>query len=86
MVRHRGERIAARQAGADDVLERLAAVTPRRVHLQIAAIVRPLRAAQRGVGQHGSHSSAAEEVGAPLPPPDHVRGARAERDSVFNHR
>ena len=58
--------VAARDARLDDVLERLAAVAPRRVHLQVAAIVLEPRAVQRRVLQRREHLRAAEEVAAQI--------------------
>ena len=62
VIGDRAPGVAAAAAGLDDLLERLAAVAPRRVHLQIAAIVGEARAAQAGVAVDGADAGAAQEV------------------------
>src|SRR5881628_3486676 len=60
MVGDGAERVSEVDAGFDDVLERLAAIAPRRVHLEIAAIVLDPRPGQRRVAQRAEDLRAAE--------------------------
>ena len=62
--------VAARDAGLDDVLERLASVAPRGVHLQIAAIVGERRSVSDVLRERREHLCTTQEVS---------RGVRARR-------
>src|SRR5436309_2679795 len=77
MIRDAAERVPAIEAAADDVLQRLAAVAPDRVHLQIAAVVVDARSAERRVSERGEDLRAAEKVTAEVAPPLDIGALRA---------
>ena len=56
--------VATGDAGVDDVLERLAAVTPGRMHLQIAAVRGELRTAELRIAQRRHNLRARQKVAA----------------------
>ena len=64
MIGDRRELVAAGATRGDDVLEGLAAVAPRRVHLQITAIVGERRPGEAGVVERGPDAGPAQEMAA----------------------
>ena len=60
MIRHGAELVPALDTAFDDRFERLTAVAPDRMHLQVAAIVRPRRSAQFAIAKRREHLRAAE--------------------------
>src|SRR5205823_7404328 len=59
--------VASRNPLVDDVLERLAAVAPGGVHLEIAAILRARRPGERRVIERSEYPGARQEVLTPHP-------------------
>ena len=62
MIGDGAEAVAARETGLDDVRERLAAVAPGRVHLEIAAVVLEAGPVKRVFRSAASHLRAAQKV------------------------
>ena len=86
MIGHGAELIAAREAGVDDPVERLAAVAPDRMHLQVAVVVRQPRPSQARIVQRGRDLCAAQEMGAQRPPLLDVFRLTALRDRLLDDR
>ena len=86
MIRDAAEAVAALDAGRDDLVERLAAVAPRRVHLQIAAIVGEARSDELRVPQRCEHLRAAQEMPAQIALPLDVRCLVALGDRALHRR
>ena len=86
VIGHRAPGVAAAAAGLDDRLERLAAVAPRRVHLEIAAVVLAARPAQAGVVVDGADAGAAQEVRAQTAAAVDLAALAAGVDHALHHR
>src|ERR687888_119190 len=86
MIGDTAELIAARDAGLDDLLERLAAIAPRRMHLQVAVIFGQLRPLQLVVAQRGEHLRTAEEMTPKIPPALDVARLAALGNGAFHRR
>ena len=86
MIRDTAEAVATLDAGRDDLVERLAAVAPRRVHLQIAAIVGDRRSGQLLVLQRREHLRATEKVSAQIAPSCDVFALAALVDRALDRR
>src|SRR5207245_2723520 len=84
MVGYRAVLISAGDSGGDDVVERLAAVAPRRVHLKIAPIRIEARSAKLCIAKRSNDLRACEKVGAELTARGDVRGAAARRDRTLD--
>src|SRR4051812_33547212 len=86
MIGHRTELVSEADSRADDVGERLAAVAPGGVHLQVAAVVLDSRPLQRRVGQRREHLRTTEEVVAQPAPALDVCRLAAFGDGPFDRR
>ena len=77
-------RISPGHARGDDVVERLGAIAPGGVHLQIAPVVLTARPRDCRIVEHGADPGAAQEPAAPLPPPRDLYGPGAAGHGSFH--
>src|SRR4029077_19685794 len=86
MIGDGAELVPALDPGEDDVLERLATVAPRRVHLQVAVVVVDARAGQLLVPERGKDLRAAQEMAPQVAAPLDVAALAAFGDRSLDRR
>jgi HAD superfamily hydrolase (TIGR01509 family) len=84
MVGHRGVRISTFEAGFHDFAQGWSAVTPLRVHLQIALVVLNRRRRKRLIVQDSQNFRSTEKMGSQEPPSQDVRPSLADGDGRFD--